>query len=65
MVYFLKGKEVGYAEYVEYLESTILFVKKALDEIIVCDFTCICPKIDEAMEVINLNKKMKEEMLKA
>ena len=59
MGYYLNGKEVGYAEYIEYLENVILDINENL-----YDELGLHSNIDEAITIITENKKIKEEALK-
>lgn len=52
MGYYLNGKEVGYAEYIKYLEEVILDINENL-----YDELGLHSNIDEAITIINENKE--------
>lgn len=57
MGYWLNNKEVGYAEYIEYLENTILSAEAFLDEMCDHGLPAAHPEVDEAVSVIEKNRK--------
>ena len=57
MGYYLNNKEVGYAEYIEYLENTILSADEFLDEMSDCGLPTAHSEVDEAVSVIEKNRK--------
>lgn len=58
MPYYINEKEVGYAEYIKYLEEVIMVAEQRLDELSSCGIPCsLSYYIDEAVNIINSNRK--------
>jgi hypothetical protein len=57
MSYYINEKEVGYAEYINYLETIVCEANKFLQVLYKAGFPSIFPLVDEAVNIINENKE--------